>query len=112
MRAKTFTVTASAGGASTSPVYPVDTYENPCNIGIGVTVTGSAVYTVQHTFADPWSQNLNTATVTWLNNDILTSANTNADTNYAFYPRAIRLSLAAATSATAVMTIQQAGPND
>lgn len=114
MRAKTFTVTASAGGASTSPVYPIDTYQNPCNIGIGVTIVGagSAVYTVQHTFADPWSQNLNTASVTWLNNDILVSATTNGDTNYAFPPRAVRLSLAAAASASATITIQQAGPND
>lgn len=113
MRAKTYTVTASAGGASTSPVYPIDTYNNPCNIGIGVIITGSALYTVQHTFSDPWASNLNTlANGTWLNNDILTSAASNADTNYAFPPRALRLSLAAAVSATATITIQQAGPED
>lgn len=111
MRPKSFTVTASAGGSSTSPAYPIDTYNNPTTIGIGVIVTGSALYDVQHTFSDPWAANLNVLTNgTWLNNDFLSSASTNDDTNYAFPPRAIRLNLRAAASATATITIQQAGP--
>lgn len=111
MRSKTFTVTASAGGASVSPVYVIDLYNNPTSIGVGVTVTGSALYDVQHSFSDPFSANLNVlSNGIWLNNDTLTSASTNDDTNYAFPPRAIRLSLRAAASATATMTINQAGP--
>lgn len=112
MRPKVFTVVASAGGVSTSPVYPIDITNNPCNIAVGVTVTGSALYDVQHTFSNPWSANLNTlANGIWLNNDLLSSASTNDDTNYAFPPQAIRLSLRSAVSATATVTIIQAGPN-
>lgn len=122
MRAKTFTVVGSAGGPTYSPVYPVDTYNNPCNIGIGVVVSGPlAIADVQHTFGDPWSTNLNVVSaVAWINNSTLVSAtqanniNGATDTNYAFPPRAIRLRLRALASASvgeqATITIQQTGP--
>lgn len=123
MRAKVFTVVGSAGGATYSPVYPVDTYDNPCSIGIGVTVSGAeTIADVQHTFSDPWSTNLtaNVSAGVWINNSTLTSAtaanniNGTTDTNYAFPPRAIRMRVRALTSAgagnAATITIQQAGP--
>lgn len=122
MRAKSFTVIASAGGTTYSPAYPIDTYNNPCNIGIGVNLVYgavSALYDVQHTFSDPWAINLNAspatntpATGVWLNNTTLNSASVNGDTNYAFPPRAIRLALRSAVSASVTMVIQQAGPED
>lgn len=120
MRAKTFTVVASAGGTTYSPAYPIDTFNNPTGIGIGVYIlygVGSAVYDVQHTFTDPWSVNLNanptgstSTTGIWLNNTTLASATQNGDTNYAFPPRAIRFALRAAASASIQGTIQQTGP--
>lgn len=120
MRAKSFTVVASAGGTTYSPAYPIDTYENPCNIGIGVMLlygTGSAIYDVQHTFSDPWTINLNAnptentaATGVWANNSVLSSATATGDTNYAFPPRAIRFALRAAASASITGVIQQSGP--
>lgn len=123
MRAKTFTVVGTTGGPTYSNVYPVDTYPVPCNIGIGVTVSGAeTIADVQHTFGDPWSINLtaNVSAVAWINNSTLVSAtaanNTNGttDTNYAFPPRAIRLRVRALSSAgagnAATITIQQAGP--
>jgi hypothetical protein len=122
MRAKTFTVVGAAGGATYSPAYPIDTYNNPTCIGIGVVVSGAeTIADVQHTFGDPWSTNLNVVSaVAWLNNATLVSAtaqnniNGATDTNYAFPPRAIRLRVRALTSAgagnAATITIQQAGP--
>lgn len=112
MRPKRFTVTASAGGPSISPAYPVDINTNPTDIGIIVKVTGSALYTVQHTGDDPWSTNLNASVsaAEWLNNSFLVSANANGDTNYIAAPNAIRLVLYAAASATATITINPAGP--
>lgn len=122
MRAKSFTIVASAGGTTYSPAFPIDTYNNPTNIGIGVQLiygTGSAVYDVQHTFSDPFSINLNAnpaantaATGIWSNNSTLTSATATGDTNYAFPPRAIRFALRAAASASITGTIQQAGPEE
>jgi len=120
MRRKTFTVTASAGGTTYSPAYPIDTYRNPADIGVGVGIvygTTSAFYSVQHTFADPATINLNAdpvsntaATGIWYNNATLVSATANGDTNYIAPPTAIRLALYAAASAQVQMTIIQAGP--
>lgn len=122
MRPKTFIVVGSTGGPTYSPVYPVDTYPVPCNIGIGVVVSGNnTIADVQHTFSDPWGINLNVVSAgVWINNATLTSAtaqnniNGATDTNYAFPPRAIRLRVRALTSAgageAASITIQQAGP--
>lgn len=121
MREKSFTVLASAGGTTYSPAYPIDTWDNPTCIGVGVYVQfgiGSALYDVQHTFSDPGVINLNAnptantiTTGIWVNNATLTSASTNGDTNYAFPPRAIRFALRAAASAQIVGYIQQAGPD-
>lgn len=122
MRPKTFTVVGSAGGPTYSPAYPIDTYNNPTCIGIGVTVSGNTtIADVQHTFTDPGTINLNVVSAgVWINNSTLVSATqagaTNGayDTNYAFPPRAIRLRVRALSSAgtgeRATITIQQAGP--
>lgn len=119
MRQKSFTVIASAGGTTYSPAYLIDVYNNPCNIGVGVTVlygTGSAVYDVQHTFSNPFAINLNAspatnteATGVWINNTILSAATATGDTNYAFPPRAIRFAIRAAASAAITGHIMQAG---
>ncbi len=113
-RYQSFTVNATAAGTSFSPAFVVDRWNNPTSIGIGVTVAGSALYSVQHTFADPFTVNLNdpASTAVWFNNDTLTSARVNDDTNYAFPPSAIRLALTSAASAQAIMTVIQAGPEE
>lgn len=125
MRPKTFTVTGSAGGVSTSPVYVVDTWNETCSIALAVTVSGPlAVADVQHTLADPFAVNLNSAVsgvAAWVNHDTIasaTAANSQDGTvisNYAHPPRAIRLRVRALASAgageKATLTIQQTGPN-
>lgn len=104
-------VDASAGGATYSPAFVVNHWSTPCNIAVGVEVAGSAQYTVQHTFADPYLVNLNSVSAAaWLNNASLVATAANGDTNYAFPPSGIRLVLASAASARATMTIVQAGP--
>lgn len=123
MLPKRFTVNGSAGGPSVSPAFVVDRYNNPCNIGIGVVVSGNnSIADLQHTFADVGSINVNSAVsaVAWINNSTLTSAtqagapNGAYDANYAFGPTAIRLKVRALASAGAgeavSITIQQAGP--
>lgn len=116
MRRFTSTVAASGGGNTFGRPFIVDTWSNPCNIGVGVYIdfgTTSAIYSVQHTFDDPFSTNLSLpGNGTWLDNDALVSANTSNDTNYAFPPTAIRLKLYPAASAQATMTIIQAGPEN
>lgn len=124
MRPKTFTVVGSTGGPTFSPVFVTDKYNNPANIGVGVVVSGlNTVVDVQHTFADASNQNLNVlVSAAWINNSTLVSAtqasnpNGAVDTNYAFYPNAIRMRVRAMASAgsneRATMTIIQAGPEN
>lgn len=123
MRSKSFTVVGSANGPTFSPVFIVDLYPNPCNIGIGVVVSGNnTIADVQHTFANPWNQNLNVlVSAAWENNSTLVSAtqasnpNGATSTNYAFAPTAIRMRVRALASAgtgeRATITINQAGPD-
>lgn len=125
MRPKSFTVVGSAGGATVSPAFVVDKYNNPINIGIGVVVSGvHSIADVQHTFADVGEINVNSAVsaVAWIDNSTLVSAtqagqkNGAWDTNYAFAPSAIRVKIRAFSSASAgervTMTVIQAGPED
>ncbi len=122
MKSKSFTVAGSAGGPTFSRVFIVDQYNNPCNIGIGVVVSGlNTVVDVQHTFANWTNQDLNVlVSAAWENNATLVSAtqasnpNGATSTNYAFPPTAIRMRVRAMASAgtneRATITINQAGP--
>lgn len=122
MRPKVFTITASTGGNTYSPAYPIDISNNPTDIAVAVDIVYgavSAVFTVQHTFDDPWSGNLNspqsnaltvTSGAVWQNNATIVNSSANISTNYVAPPAAIRLLLSAAASAKVRMTIIQAGP--
>jgi hypothetical protein len=124
MRPKSYIVTPSAGGPTYTPAWVVDTYNNPCNIAIGVVVSGNnSIADVQDTFADPFTINLNVVSAApWENNATLVSAtqangiNGMSNTNYAYPPRAIRGRVRALGSAGAgeavTFTFQQAGPED
>ena len=92
----------SAGSSSTAPL---DTYANPFNIGIGVVVSGTVNYTIQHTFDD--IQNA-AVTPTWFNHPTLNAQTANADCNYAFPVRAVKV-LVNSGAGTATATIVQAG---
>lgn len=93
MRPTTLTITSTG----TSQAVPLDYYTY--GMGVGVAVKGSAActYTLQHTFTDPGSVNLNSAGAgVWINHDdsALVSASTTQNSNYAFTPRAARLVVA------------------
>lgn len=109
-------VAASAGGNTFGRAFVVDTWNNPCNIAVGVNIDfggGQAFYSVQHTFDDPFSINLSDPSKgTWRDNSFLTSAGTGGDTNYFVPPTAIRLKMYPTASAQATMTIIQAGPEN
>lgn len=121
MRMKQFTVTASANGNTYSPAYAIDTYANPTDIGVAVDIVYglvSAVFTVQHTFDDPGTVNLNSpqsnalttsSGAVWHNNATIVNSSANIDANYVAPPRALRLLLSAAVSAAVRFTIVQAG---
>lgn len=101
MRRVTRAQTASATGA-TAPVV-MDINQSPFNVGIGVVISATGTYTVEHTFDDIYDS---TVTPTWFPNTGLTSQTANKDGNYAFPVAAVRLNVAANTGSITMTLIQ------
>jgi hypothetical protein len=78
---------------------------DPFNVGVGVKVTGTVTYSVEHTFDDVWTAGV---TPVAFQNSSMTAQTTNKDGNYAFGVRAIRVNVTAGTG-TATMTLVQSG---
>jgi archaellum component FlaF (FlaF/FlaG flagellin family) len=101
------TVLSKTGAGSTAPV-PLDTYRSPFNIGMGIKVSGTVNYTVQHTFDDVFASDYVASSGTWFNHPVLASLAANADGNYAFPCTAIRLTVNSGDG-SATLTVVQAG---
>lgn len=95
--------TVSQTGVGSSSAIVVNTNISPVNIGFGVVVTGSATYTVQHTFDNPGS-----GFVTWYPHPTIASKTDNQDGNYAFPVSGIRIVVSLNTG-TATLNLIQAG---
>ena len=98
---------AKTGAGSTNPV-PMNLFSTPFNVGIGVVVSGTVNYTVQHTFDNIWAEGYNPSSGTWFNHASLATQASNQDGNYAFPVTAIRLTVNSGAG-TATMTVVQAG---
>lgn len=95
--------TVEKTGVGSSSAIVVNTNISPVNIGFGVIVTGSATYTVQHTFDDPA-----TGFSTWFSHPTVVDETTNQDGNYAFPVTGIKV-LVTAGAGTATLKLVQAG---
>jgi hypothetical protein len=83
----------------------MDIHRNPFNVGVGVVVSGTVNYTIQHTFDDVFDS---TVTPTWFNHPSLTAQAVSADGNYAFPIRAVKILVNSGTG-SATATVIQAG---
>lgn len=108
MRAITLTTSDASGATKNSNVAPMDTYKNPFVVGFNAVVTGTATYTVQHTYDDPFAASFTAAGATWINHANVASLTASADGNYNIPVRAIRLQQTAGTGSVA-LTLVQAG---
>lgn len=102
MRPVTLTVT----GIGISPVVPMDFRAQNFNVGFGCEITGTATYSVQHTFDDIYNPAI---TPVWFNHAFVNAATTNQDGNYAFPIRAMRLNVTASTGSVTINILQSAG---
>ena len=98
-------VLTKTGTGASSNMAVTDHYQSPFNVGIGVVVSGTVNYTIQHTFDDVLD---GAVTPTWFNHPTLASLATSADGNYAFPVRAVRVFVNSGTG-TATATVIQAG---
>ena len=79
MRPVVYTVT----GVGNSPVYAMDLYISPANVGLAVIVTGTITYTVQYTFDNVFAAGYSPASGNWFNHPTLTgSASANSNVSY------------------------------
>lgn len=110
MRPVTVTTSDASGGTVVSNPVPMDHYESPFNVGLGAVVTGTATYTVQHTFDDPFSATFVASSATWFDHASLAAKTTSSDGNYAFPVRAIRLEQTAGTGSVSLVIVQAGMP--
>jgi len=91
-------VTVATTGTLASPPIGMDYLADPFNVGIFCVVTGTVVYTVEHSGEQP--------PVNWFPNANIAGAAANASTNYMFPVRYVRLNQASG-SGTVTMTVLQ-----
>lgn len=96
--------TIQLNSATTSAWIPLDYKQNPFNVGFGVVLSGTATYTIQHTFDDVFNS---TIIPTAFDHDTVAGKTTNEDGNYAFPVRAVRLNVTVWTSGTITATFLQ-----
>lgn len=108
MQPHTIVVTAVSGSIVTSQPVVMDRFAVPTNISLGCIVSGTATYSVQHTFHNVGALGLSGAV--WFTHPDLSSDTTNADGNYAYPVQAIRLVVLAGDSPSRVsLIVTQAG---
>jgi hypothetical protein len=95
-------------GTGVTAVAPLDTYISPFNVGMGAVVSGTATYTVQHTFDNVQAPGYNPASGNWFNHPTMTGLTGSQDGNYAFPVTAIRVNVVSGTG-TVTLTAIQAG---
>ena len=102
-------IVVTTSGVSISAPAVMDHYISPFNVGMGVVITGAATYTVQHTFDNVLDPSV---TPTWFTHPTLSGLIANADGNYAFPVRAIRLNQTAGAGSAALTVIQAGMPGN
>jgi hypothetical protein len=105
MRPVYFTISGASG---VSPVFPVNAYIAPTNLGLGATVTGTITYTVQYTFDDVFAANYNPSSGNWVNHPTLTAQTTSKDSNIAYPVSGVRI-ISTAGTGSVTLTIIEAG---
>ena len=98
-------VTLTQTGTGSSRPFQCSYWAVPFNLGFGCVITsGSATYSVQHTFDDIQTN----ASPTWFDHPTVVGLSANTDGNYAFTVTAIKLVIGSG-SGTVALTLVQAG---
>ena len=101
-----FPVRVGTQGTGGSLPIPIDIYQGPTDIGLGIVVDGVVTYTVEHTFDDIFDGNPS-AVRTWFPHPTLVTETTNQEGVYEAPVRAIRILNVGVGRTT--MTVVQSG---
>lgn len=93
------TVELTVTAVDSSRAVSVDYNHNDFKLGLGITVTGTVTYTVEHSFDDP------DGTVVWFPHPDLTGKTDAQDGNYAYPIRQIRVTNTAGTGTTTLRVV-------
>lgn len=88
---------------TTSSVYPVDIHRD-AGIAMGVKISGTGTFKVQHTFDDVFAAGFDPSTAVWYDHPTL-AGSANADSNYAYLPRGIRLNVSAVSGSVTLTVV-------
>jgi len=104
-------ITVALNSISVSNPIVLDRGRVPTNVAIGVKITvGTATYSVQYTYDDPFAVGFNPSTAKWFTHSTLSALSADGDGNIAFPARAVRLNVAAVGGGGIVtMTLIQSG---
>lgn len=95
----------TVSSAASSVWIPVNYAQKDFKISLGLTITGTGTYKVEHTFNNPFT----TVSPTAFPHSILTGITASTDSNYNFPVTAIRLTCTSYTSGSGTLTILQGG---
>ena len=104
---QSITVTRVAAGSST--VRAVSFFTNPFNIGLAAVLTGTATFTVEYSMEDPTNEGYVAASATWFPVTGLSAVSATTSVGFTIPCRAIRVTLAEASTGSVTLYIQQAG---
>lgn len=93
----------SLTGTGQSAWIPMDYKQSPFNVGLGAVVNGTVTFDIEHTFDDVYDT---TITPVEFKHSTLVTKSANADGNYAFPIRAIRINNTAGTGSTTLTILQ------
>ena len=99
MRPQVFTKT----GTGTSAWIPLDYKQAPFNVSMGCVVSGTITYDIEHTFDDVFDSSI---TPTAFQHSTVVGQSANANSNYAFPVRAVRITISAGTGSATLTLLQ------
>jgi hypothetical protein len=102
-------ITLTRAAAGSSPVAAVSYFTNPFNVGLGAVLDGTATFTVEYSFEDPMNDGYVAANATWFPVTGLSAVSASTSVALTIPCRAIRLTLAEASTGSVTLYIQQAG---
>ena len=90
-------------GTGSTAWIPLDYKQSPFNVGFGVVVSGTVTYTIEHTFDDVFDSSI---TPTAFQHSTVVGQSANANSNYAFPVRAVRITISAGTGSATLTLLQ------
>ena len=103
------TVISQTGIGTSSPAR-LNVIQSDFKVGIGAVVSGTATYTIQHSFDDPgdYSSASDYGTnATWFPHEDLAAQTASADGNYAYPVQASRVNITSGTGTVTVTYLQR-----